>query len=59
MKARIVMDFLDKKETGEVYVDDVINNIFTSIPAAQRKIYDHDGIVKIFSGIVSKLKNET
>lgn len=59
VKARMVLDYLDKHETGEIEVEELIKTIFASIPQAYKKMHSHTGLLKIFSQIIQKLKKET
>lgn len=54
-KARILLDFIDREETGKIEIDAFIADIFESIPQQYKKMYTHGNVIKILNDIVSRL----
>ncbi|EAR94381.2 EF hand protein (macronuclear) [Tetrahymena thermophila SB210] len=58
-KARILLDYIDRDESGRIEIDTFIQDIFESIPQQYKKMYTHGNVIKIMNDIVSKLTNHT
>ena len=58
-KARILLDFIDREETGRIEIDSFIFEIFESIPQQYKKMYTHGNVLKIMTDIVSRLSANT
>lgn len=58
-KARILLDYIDREESGRIEIDIFIQEIFESIPQQYKKMYNHGNVIKIMNDIVAKLTNHT
>ncbi|EGR33535.1 hypothetical protein IMG5_049950 [Ichthyophthirius multifiliis] len=58
-KVNILLDYIDKDESGQVSIDEFIFYVFDSIPIQYKKMYIHGNVIKIFNDIILKLQNQT